>query len=409
MSSRAADATIKGYYYQFDTSILKLLELLNDSDNIDIEGIEDIDINTATGSELIQCKYLSKPKFINSAVRDPIILMLNHFVDPSTPNNFKYVLYAHFKDQVTGSEPLIDLAKLKDILTYSVAKVKKYYYREHSINDTALNSFLANFKFIFGKEFSVQQDEVIRKLMAQFNCSYFEADSYLYNNALRVIIDKARMPDLVDRNVRRNDFLLAIDCKKKLFNEWFIKLRSKKEYISSIRRDLNTTRFYGPEKPKIIFIGNEILEANNSELPLISFIENLISKYYKRNVSSRSAKPLGIILDASNAEILLIKKQLIQNEISFNDGCEHINFSPSIFNAAPIITTSKNGQKLVNSSYLIKLIGLDTFRANFSSITPPGAFIKFSKDHVPEQFSSGQLIEIKYCNDLKEVTDILYK
>ena len=73
MSSRTAEATIKGYYYQFDTSILKLLELPNDTDSIVVEGIEDIDISTASEQTAIQCKYLSRPKFINSSVREPII------------------------------------------------------------------------------------------------------------------------------------------------------------------------------------------------------------------------------------------------------------------------------------------------------------------------------------------------
>ena len=58
------------------------------SDTVTIEGIEDIDINTATDATAIQCKYLSKPKFINSAVREPIILMLQHFVNSTTPNNY---------------------------------------------------------------------------------------------------------------------------------------------------------------------------------------------------------------------------------------------------------------------------------------------------------------------------------
>ncbi len=86
MTTRAANATIKGYYYQFDTSILKVLELSANSDSITVEGIEDIDINTATENTAIQCKYLSKPQFTNSSVRKPIMLMLEHFVNPSTPS-----------------------------------------------------------------------------------------------------------------------------------------------------------------------------------------------------------------------------------------------------------------------------------------------------------------------------------
>jgi hypothetical protein len=35
MTNRSADATIKGYYYQFDVSILKLLELSAKNGQID--------------------------------------------------------------------------------------------------------------------------------------------------------------------------------------------------------------------------------------------------------------------------------------------------------------------------------------------------------------------------------------
>jgi hypothetical protein len=57
MSSRSAEATIKGYCNQFDTSILKLLELNSNTDEIVVEGIEDVDIHTATESTPVQCKY----------------------------------------------------------------------------------------------------------------------------------------------------------------------------------------------------------------------------------------------------------------------------------------------------------------------------------------------------------------
>jgi len=177
MATREAFATIKGYYYQFDTSILKLMELQNDLDSIIVEGIEDIDIKTATEDTTIQCKYLSKPRFINSAVREPIILMLDHFINPTTPNNYKYTLYAHFENEAPGNEPIIDLPKLKDILSYSEKKVEKHYEIEKGITNATLDAFLLQFKFTFGLEFFAQQQIVIEKLRNKFHCSAFEADT----------------------------------------------------------------------------------------------------------------------------------------------------------------------------------------------------------------------------------------
>src|SRR5690606_25683160 len=111
----------------------------------------------ATETTAVQCKYLSKPNYINSAVRKPIVLMIDHFINPKTPNNLKYILYSHFENETQGNEPLIDLVKLKEILTYSEQKTKKHYEIENGISDKQLTEFLSQFKFIFGKEFKLQQ------------------------------------------------------------------------------------------------------------------------------------------------------------------------------------------------------------------------------------------------------------
>ena len=55
---RSAEATIAGYLYQFDKSIIEVLKLNSDNDKIIIEGIEDIDIESIdSNSKSIQVKY----------------------------------------------------------------------------------------------------------------------------------------------------------------------------------------------------------------------------------------------------------------------------------------------------------------------------------------------------------------
>ena len=407
MATREAFATIKGYYYQFDTSILKLMELQNDSDSIIVEGIEDIDINTANENTTVQCKYLSKPKFINSAVREPIILMLDHFINRNTPNNLKYNLYAHFENETPGNEPIIDLSKLKDILTYSEKKVEKHYEIEKSIADGTLNAFLLQFKFQFGFEFYTQQQKVIEKLRNEFNCSVFEADTLYYNNALRIVIDKSVLRNTTQREISKIEFINSIDSIKRLFNEWFIKLRSKKEYFKLIAQNLKSTRTLEPSRAKYIFIGKNILDADNSELPLFSFIESLIGKYYKLNSSLRDSKPLTFILDCDKSTLLNLKSALITNELMFNDGHEEIKFSTQIFNKEPIINKTANGMKILKASYFLKIVSKETFILNISHINPPSSFLIFSKENIKNRFSSGQLFDIKYCDDLKDVYKLL--
>lgn len=407
MTIRSADATIKGYYYQFDTSILKILELTKDSDSITVEGIEDIDIRTATETTAVQCKYLSKPHFVNSAVRKPIVLMIDHFINPKTPNDLKYILYSHFENETQGNEPLIDLDKLKEILTYTEQKTKKHYEIENGISDNKLIKFLSQFKLVFGKEFKIQQAEVVQKLKALFSCSEFEADTLYYNNALRIIVDKSIEKDSIKRNIKKGNFIKTIDCSKKLFNEWFIKIRTKKAYLNLSANALKSTRALEPVKTKTIILGKEILIADNKELPIHSFIDNLISKYYKLNYSMRNSKPLMLVLDYSLLEINEIKKKLIDNEVIFNDGYENLKFSPSIFNKEPVINTSKNGNKISKSSYLIKLITLESFIKNAFVISKPSVLLIFAKQDFHKNFSMGQFFDFKHCEDLKDVNKLL--
>lgn len=407
MATRAADATIKGYYYQFDTSILKLLELGTDTDTITIEGIEDIDITTATDATTIQCKYLSKPRFINSAVREPITLMLDHFVNPSTPDNYNYVLYAHFENETPDNEPVIDIAKLKAILTYTESKVEKQHHIDNGITDAKLSSFIAQFKFVFGKKFEIQQQEVIQKLTTKFNCSVFEADTLYYNNALRIVIDKAIKRTTSQRLISKGDFIKAIDCRKKLFNEWFIKLRSKKEYLKLAAQALKSTRALDPIRTKAIVIGKEILRADNSELPIESFIDNLVFRYYKLNSALRDAKPLTIVLDCDLALLTNIKRVLISNELSFNDGYEGIHFSSHFFNKEPIINTTANAAKILKSSYSVKLISRACLISNVSTIQQWSVLLNFSKEDLPSSLLNGQYFDFKYCENLKDIYKLL--
>jgi hypothetical protein len=194
-----------------------------------------------------------------------------------------------------------------------------------------------------------------------------------------------------------------------LFNDWNIKLRSKKEYIKTISQNLQSTRALEPSQAKVVLIGKEIIEANNAELPIETFVENLIAKYYQLNSASRNAQPITIVLDCDEKTLKEIKRKLIDRNTVFNDGFEHIHFSSKIFNANPIITKSDNGSKITNSSYLIKLISKNTFDKNFEDIEAPTVFISFSNNDVSKQFTTGQFFDFKYCETFKDVFQVLNK
>lgn len=73
--TRDAVDTIKGYYYQFNYSIFRILEG-QDDDIVTIEGIEDVDVASGDETVAIQCKYYSKTEYHNSIIAKPIGLCL---------------------------------------------------------------------------------------------------------------------------------------------------------------------------------------------------------------------------------------------------------------------------------------------------------------------------------------------
>lgn len=79
--SRSADYTIQGFIYQFNKTILAILNAKPD-EQISIEGvIEDIDVVSPMGITAIQCKYHeSQDHFQLSTLYKPILQMLNHFI-----------------------------------------------------------------------------------------------------------------------------------------------------------------------------------------------------------------------------------------------------------------------------------------------------------------------------------------
>lgn len=79
MTDRSAVDTIRGYFYQFDLSILSILQLTSPKDSVEIECTEDIDIRTATAVTATQCKYYAKTEYNHSVIKDAVKHMLSHF------------------------------------------------------------------------------------------------------------------------------------------------------------------------------------------------------------------------------------------------------------------------------------------------------------------------------------------
>lgn len=191
MSERSAIDTIKGYFYQFDYSIKCLLELKNDNDSIIIEGIEDIDIKTATEETAVQCKYYSKTEYNHSVIAKPLRLMLNHFKNAKDGKSkrVKYYLNGCYKSGHEKLKQPISVEFLKsNFLTYKRDNVTYRHYESLGLTDDDLREFISLLSInINATDYDSQLNSILELLKKQFGCSDFEAENYYYNNALNII------------------------------------------------------------------------------------------------------------------------------------------------------------------------------------------------------------------------------
>lgn len=353
MADRTAIDTIKGYFYQFDHAIAKLLDLESDTDTIIIEGIEDIDVNTATEETAIQCKYYAKTEYNHSVIARPVRLMLDHYkeVTNGTKQRVNYKIYGYFQSgQSKLALPINSIFLKEHFLTYTENKVKYYHHTKHSLSDTELDDFISLLEIdISALEYQSQVSKISNLLMKQFGCKAFEAEHFYYNNALKVIKDIAVENDITKREISKSDFLKRIDFKRVLFNEWFITYKGETKLFAELRTQYFTSlnissfeRFFIIEVPTINYV--------RADLKDLVFT---ISKKWSK-LSAREPKPFCPYIYLHNIhpqELLDLKKEFYSEGFIFIDG---FDFDGSEFNAKSI-------SKSPNNSNSIKLKILNKF------------------------------------------------
>lgn len=237
MSNREAIDTITGYFYQFDKTILELLNQDDGNASVCIEGIEDIDVLNADETSAIQCKYYAKTEYNHSVIKKPIILMLRHYAK-NKQSGINYHLYGHYK---SGHKKLkkITIESLKnDFLTYTKAKVKYFEHNELSLNDHDLTLFLEHLMVdIQAPSLEVQFTNIIDAIKENLNVSNVEAELYHYNSALKVIKSLSIKQNKDDRSITKNDFIRKIQTRDEIFDAWFIRRKGREKYIKLVKKE----------------------------------------------------------------------------------------------------------------------------------------------------------------------------
>ncbi|WP_417785072.1 ATP-binding protein [Tenacibaculum sp.] len=425
MSKRSAENTIAGYYYQFDKTILEILNKEELTTLVKVEGIEDIDIENLEGeTTYIQCKYHSKTRYVPSQIKEPIQLLLREYkkaID-SGKTGLKFVLYAHFKENQEALAEKLEENKLKttelsflktSILSGIKNETEYSVHDELGLNDTDLTNFIQSLEIdINAGDIDEQGKDVINQIKVNFsNCSNREAE-YYYNNALKIIFKLSTKDSLEERQITKKDFLREIDNKKFLFNKWYAHLRGKKQYLEYVKWKLKKERALSSNKYKFLFIGKEFL-SNEEEVSFEALTQNIIDEYFQVGKSySTKSKVWTIVLDCDDEEFSKYKSKLYEKGIVPWGKSHSAGFDIKLFNQDPVINTNKN-DTISKTSFAVKLITFNDYKTNQKAIKKINSALFFSKLDYKEYFEidssekvSFKLSVIEPDNKLKTLNDI---
>ncbi len=326
MGDRSAVNTIRGYFYQFDYSIIKILELENATDSIMIEGIEDVDVSSASEETAIQCKYYEHTEYNHSVIAPAIRLMLDHYkkVVEGNAAPINYRLYGHYKSGQAKLILPIDVDYLKNnFLSYTEKKVLHKVHEELGLTDANLKDFLEKLTIdINARSLDSQESQLLGLLIKEFACSKSDAEVLYYCNALAKVRSIAIEQNDAKRKITKSEFVKAINVKQLLFNDWYVAFKGKQKWLSQLKKQyfspLNTSPF-----ERIFLI--EIPREEYSRSSLKELIHLLHWKWAK--ISKRENQPFCPYLyihGIDEIELVELKKELAIEEFIFIDGYDYM-------------------------------------------------------------------------------------
>jgi hypothetical protein len=402
MTDRSAVDTIRGYFYQFDLSILSVLQLASLDDSVEIECIEDIDIRTATDITATQCKYYAKTEYNHSVIKDAVKHMVSHFKESLAGTKPK-VLYSIKGHYASGQEKLdggIDVEFLKKhFLTYTKEKVTYCHHIELGLSDAELEEFLKRLSIdVRAKEFDEQLREVVETLHAIFGGSSFSAEYFFYNNALAVIREMSINAAPADRSITKREFLARVNTSSVLFNEWFVEKKGKKAHLAALRKEyfteLNVSpfeRFFLVEVETDSYIRGDLKDL---------FLE--LSKKWAK-LSAREPSPFCpyiYVHGVPDSELLALKRELSAEGFKLIDGHD---FQGADFSCHSITQKATHG----NGIKIKVLNTLSNVEQTINSITKTRRIYQFHLGNCYYEYDNPAVrhvkIQVERLSDVKSI------
>jgi hypothetical protein len=323
---RSATATIKGYFYQFDQTIVRLLEASKYS-SVTVEGIEDIDLDDGDSSELVQCKYYEGTEYNHSVIKDAVILMLRNFHESGckTDQIHRYRLYGHYKGGHSKLVlPLTNDYLKENFLTFVKEKVQHKVHEELKLTDAQLTGFRNLLDIdVNALSYDDQQKKIVDLLIANISeCNAVDAEVFYYPSAINVIQTLAVEAEVAKRRITRDRFLREIDRKEVVFSSWLRQKFGADYYAKLIRR--RHFKFQNTKLPKASRVFVIDMQGEFDSLKTAKMLARLGEFFSHRELTRTPPQdrfsPYVLLRGVTASELIAIKTELWKRNVKFSDG-----------------------------------------------------------------------------------------
>lgn len=367
---RSAHASIAGYLYQFDKSILEVLAASDDG-TVLLEGCEDVDLRTPDAIVAIQCKYHEKGTFSLKKIRGPVLAMLESFAEG---HEIQYRLYGHYGKQVDEIPDRLTLSELKESLTKEGKDGIVLHYGNFS--EQTLESFTDHLEIIAGPSLAAQRKAVFAELRSALGGSEADAAELHYPNAVAMVLDIAACADEAVRTVKRAAFVESVDKRQALFTRWHREFLGSIQYLKSVEKRIKDLGLVKATVKRMAILGAEELDSASATTRPADLIKQIAGLRFGVGRLA-NARPWTVVVEADGQALADIKASLVHAGVVFEDGFEDIAFSPDIFDRPALINTGKENKKISAVSYDLRLLGLETLRQDAPSLVAPDVLISF--------------------------------
>ena len=291
---------IKGFLYQYDATLLKVMKLPSADDCVEIENIQDFSAN----DEIYQLKYKEAQNYSSSKIRKAVKQLLDI---SKYDKKSKYILKVHFKNRKEGQ---------KVLTTQEIKKILGKEARDYS--DVEITRFCNKFTLIWGEDYQAQITNVLKAI---FKYSKTKEKALLWHSWMsRYLLEKvAQNKSKKDRICSRKELLNSIsESDQKYFDVAYKEYLGKKKYFAYVKKEIFSPKINTNAK-KRLFILEPI--CGESESVISSVLQTISGKYVKKTSNNLVGDaPYVLIKNISAGLLIRVKEWFYDKRIQFVDG-----------------------------------------------------------------------------------------